>query len=194
MSAAARSAPGAAPVRRAAPTMPAASTRRADPTTFAADGVFAGYASLFGVVDLTGDVVLSGAFRASLARRGPGGVKMLYQHDPAAPIGRWLEIAEDSRGLAVVGELHLGLPRAREVAALLAAGIVDGLSIGFRTVKARSDRRTGVRHVAEIDLWEISLVTFPMLPAARVTRLGAADDPAARLVRDLAAAAGTLRP
>jgi HK97 family phage prohead protease len=132
------------------------------------DGVFAGYASLFGVPDLVGDVVEPGAFRATLARRGAAGVKLLWQHRAAEPVGRWIAIEEDRKGLAVTGRLHDGLVRGREARALVEAGILDGLSIGFRTVRARSDPRTGLRHVAEVDLWEISLVTFPMLPGARI--------------------------
>ncbi len=134
-----------------------------------ATGTFTGYASLFGVTDLAGDVVLPGAFRGSLAARGAGGVKLLYQHDPAEPLGRWLDIAEDAKGLRVTGLLHPEVAKAREVLSLMKAGILDGLSIGFRTVKARTDAKSGVRRVAEVDLWEISIVTFPMLPGARVT-------------------------
>src|SRR3712207_1799584 len=86
------------------------------PAEVAADGTFEGYASLFGVPDLGKDVVVPGAFAASLARRGASGVRMLWQHDPAEPIGRWLTLAEDSRGLRVRGRLNLAEPPA-EVAA-----------------------------------------------------------------------------
>jgi len=134
----------------------------------AADGTFDGYASLFGKVDLGRDVVEAGAFAASLARRGAAGVRMLYQHDPAAPIGTWAEIREDARGLYVRGRLALGAPRAREVHALMREGALDGLSIGFRAVRARTDAKTGIRRILEVDLWEISVVTFPMLPEARI--------------------------
>jgi HK97 family phage prohead protease len=136
-----------------------------------ADGTFSGYASLFGEADLNRDVVMPGAFVASLSRRGVGGVRMLFQHDPAAPIGAWREIREDSRGLFVRGRLTTEATRAREVLALMRAGAVDGLSIGFRIVRGRTDAKTGVRRLFEVDLWEISVVTFPMLPAARVTRV-----------------------
>src|SRR4051812_5499267 len=80
------------------------------------DGVFEGYASLFEVADLGKDVVAPGAFAAILARRGVNGIRMLWQHDPAEPIGRWLAIAEDARGLRVRvrGELNLAVARARE--------------------------------------------------------------------------------
>jgi HK97 family phage prohead protease len=135
-------------------------------------GLFSGYASLFNVTDLSGDMLLAGAFRTSVARRGADGIKMLYQHDPAEPLGRWLQIEEDGKGLRVTGRLHLEVAKARDVWSLVEAGILDGLSIGFRTVRARTDAKTGTRRLAEVDLWEISLVTFPMLPGARIASVG----------------------
>lgn len=69
----------------------------AEPPGAEADGTFSGYASLFGRADLGGDVVAPGAFAESLRRRGAAGVRLLWQHDPAEPIGRWLELAEDAR-------------------------------------------------------------------------------------------------
>ena len=132
------------------------------------DGVFAGYASLFNRADMSGDMVLPGAFRESLARRGPTGIKLLFQHKPDEPIGIWQHLAEDARGLYARGRLMLDIARGREIHSLMRAGAVDGLSIGFRAVKARRDRISGVRRLEKIDLWEISVVTFPMLPEARV--------------------------
>ena len=133
-----------------------------------ADGSFAGYASLFGKVDLGKDVVERGAFAASLRTRGAPGIRMLFQHDPNEPIGVWTEIKEDARGLFVRGRLTRDVGRAREVLALMRGGALDGLSIGFRAVKARRDPASGVRRIIEADLWEISVVTFPMLPEARI--------------------------
>lgn len=132
------------------------------------DGSFAGYAALFGRVDLGRDLILPGAFARSLAERGPGGVRMLFQHDPAEPIGVWEELREDATGLFVRGRLTPEVARAREVLALMRAGALDGLSIGFRTVEGRTDPRSRVRRLSRIDLWEISVVTFPMQPDARV--------------------------
>ena len=132
------------------------------------DGAFEGYASLFRVADLGKDVVEPGASRESLARRGPGGVKLLWQHDPTEPIGRWIELREDTRGLRVRGRLSLAVARARELHALMRDGAIDGLSIGFRSERARNDPHTGLRRLEKVDLWEISLVTFPMQPQARV--------------------------
>lgn len=131
------------------------------------DGSFSGYASLFGRVDLGRDVVERGAFSRSLAERGAAGVRMLFQHDPNQPIGAWTEIREDGRGLFVRGRLTPGVAKSREVLELMRGGALDGLSIGFRTVRARSEP-SGVRRILEADLWEISVVTFPMLPGARV--------------------------
>ncbi|MEM8576229.1 MAG: HK97 family phage prohead protease [Pseudomonadota bacterium] len=124
-----------------------------------------GYASLFGAVDQGGDIVGKGAYAASLARGGA--VKMLWQHDPAQPIGVWDEVREDAKGLWVKGRLLDSVAKGREAAALIAAGAIDGLSIGYRTVRAAKNER-GERVLAEVELWEVSLVTFPMLPTARV--------------------------
>lgn len=132
-------------------------------------GVFSGYASLFDVADLGNDIIAPGAFRDTLKKRGASGVKMLFQHDPAQPIGIWTAIREDARGLYVEGRLLTDVANAREVASLMRAGVLDGLSIGFRALKSRRDKRTGIRRIEAIDLWEISVVTFPMQPDARVT-------------------------
>ncbi|CAA0088121.1 Uncharacterised protein [Starkeya nomas] len=132
------------------------------------DGSFEGYAALFGRVDLGRDLILPGAFSRSLAERGAPGVRMLFQHDPAEPIGTWLSLREDGVGLHVRGRLTLDVARARDVLALMRAGAIDGLSIGFRAVEGRTDPRTRVRRLSRIDLWEVSVVTFPMQPDARI--------------------------
>lgn len=141
---------------------------RADVKHVDADGTFSGYASIFGKEDMGRDVVMPGAFRDSLKKRGSSGIKLLFQHDPNEPIGVWQEIREDDRGLWVRGRLMQDVVRAREVLSLMRAGALDGLSIGFRTVEGSKDPTTGVRRLEKIDLWEISVVTFPMLPEARV--------------------------
>ena len=113
-------------------------------------------------------MVQEGAYGASLARlaKARSGVKMLWQHDPTRPIGVWDEVREDGRGLCVKGRLLLEVQAAREAHVLLQAGAIDGLSIGYRTL--RSEAKGGRRLLHEIELWEVSLVTFPMLPEARV--------------------------
>ncbi|MDJ0992615.1 MAG: HK97 family phage prohead protease [Dinoroseobacter sp.] len=147
-----------------------------------------GYASLFGVADQGGDIVEPGAYAASLAalQAKERSVKMLWQHDPVQPIGVWDEIREDGKGLRVKGRLLADIEKGREAARLIEAGAIDGLSIGYRTKKSSRDAQ-GHRRLAEVELWEVSLVTFPMLPEAR---LGAkAGDPEA----DLLALAEALR-
>lgn len=141
-------------------------------------GHFSGYAAIFNEPDENGDVIERGAFAASLSRRldGPA-VKLLWQHDPMEPIGIWEEIREDARGLYVHGRLLTDIRRGAEAASLLKAGALDGLSIGFRAVTAEKNQTTGQRHLVEIDLWEISLVTFPMAPGARIGA-GVSDDSA----------------
>lgn len=131
--------------------------------------VIEGYASLFHRRDQGGDVVLPGAYAESLKALAKTGrrVKMLWQHDPSQPIGIWDEVREDQKGLWVKGRLLPDVARGREAVALLEAGAIDGLSIGYRTVKAERDGK-GQRLLSELELWEVSLVTFPMLPEARV--------------------------
>ena len=133
------------------------------------EGVFEGYASLFYCPDLSGDRLMPGAFSETLARRGTQGIRLLWQHDPAQPLGRWLRIEEDACGLKVRGALNLRIQRAVELFTLLCDRSIDGLSIGFHSEKANRDGRTGGRRIHKLDLWEISLVTFPMLPNARVS-------------------------
>jgi HK97 family phage prohead protease len=133
-----------------------------------ADGTFEGYASIFHREDMGHDIVLPGAFRDSIAARGAAGIKLLFQHDANQPIGVWTALEENSRGLYARGRLMREVARAREVHSLMRAGALDGLSIGFRTVKGRRDRASGVRWLEKVDLWEISIVTFPLLPEARV--------------------------
>lgn len=137
------------------------------------DGVFEGYACRFHREDLGRDVIMPGAFRGSLEKRGAAGIRMLFQHDPNQPIGTWTKIHEDARGLFVRGQLATEVAKAREVLSLMRAGAIDGLSIGFRTVKGVRNPRSGVRRLEEIDLWEISVVTFPMQPEARVASVKA---------------------
>lgn len=132
------------------------------------DGLIEGYASLFGAVDQARDMVMPGAFKLTLQQRGIRRIPMLFQHDPSEPIGIWLELREDFRGLWARGKLIPEVTRARELYALLKAGAVDGLSIGYRTRHGAIDPRSRIRRLHQVDLWEISLVTFPLLDGARV--------------------------
>jgi len=128
-----------------------------------------GYASVFGAADQGGDVVVKGAYGRSLKALAVGGrsVKMLWQHDPARPIGVWDEVREDKKGLWVKGRILVDVQAGSEALVLISAGAIDGLSIGYRTIQAEKDQK-GHRLLHEIDIWEVSLVTFPMLPEARV--------------------------
>ncbi len=165
--------------------------------TIDADGTVEGYASLFGELDQARDMVMPGAFARTLRMRGVRRIPMLFQHDPAEPVGVWLDLREDSRGLYARGRLIPEVQRGRELLALVRQGGIDGLSIGFRTVKGRIDPRTRIRKLDVVDLWEISIVTFPLLTGARVHAVKQAPPVSRarqRAERDFAAACGKAMP
>jgi len=138
-------------------------------------GIVEGIASRFGEVDDFGDTIVRGAFANSLAehRAANRTTPMLWSHDPGEVIGRWTDIEETADGLMVRGRLNLEVQRAREARALMTAGDLDGLSIGFRVRKATPGPK-GTRTVTEIELLEASLVALPAAPRARVTNVKAA--------------------
>ena len=142
------------------------------------DGTVEGYGSVFGVRDSYDDVIAPGAFAGSLAEHKAAGTMpaMLWQHDPASPIGVWTEMSEDAKGLKIKGQLALDTAQGKEAHALLKMGALNGLSIGFMSKQWTYDRQTDVRTLTEIDLWEVSLVTFPANGRARVTNVKAVDD------------------
>ncbi|QPS78605.1 MULTISPECIES: HK97 family phage prohead protease [Delftia] len=155
------------------------------------DGTVEGYGSVFGERDSYDDVIAPGAFKGSLAAHKAVGTMpaMLWQHDGAKPIGIWTEMVEDSKGLRIKGQLALETVLGKEAHALLKLGALNGLSIGFVSKQWTYDRDTDVRTLTELDLWEVSLVTFPANGKARVTNVKAADDlavpkDAERLLRD----------
>jgi uncharacterized protein len=152
-------------------------------------GVFSGYASLFGVVDSQGDLVEKGAFRPSLEAWRAKGRRpaMLWQHDAAEPIGLWTDLVEDEIGLRVEGRLLLSVQRGADAYEHLKAGTISGLSIGYAAVESRRDRKTGLRRLVTVTLWEISLVTFPANTEARVATVKADDDRLGRALRRVAA-------
>jgi len=139
------------------------------------DGSFSGYASLFDKVDQGKDAVVRGAFAASLRGRPASSVRMLFQHDPDQPIGVWKKIVEDAKGLYVEGKITRGVGRSEEILELMRAGAVDGLSIGFKTKRAKVNPETKVRWILSADLWEISVVTFPLLEEARIENVKSAN-------------------
>jgi len=137
--------------------------------------------------------VMPGAFAVSLRTRGVRRIPMLFQHDPAEPVGVWLELREDHRGLYARGRLIPDVQRGRELLSLVRDGAIDGLSIGFRTVKGRIDPKTRIRKLDIVDLWEISIVTFPLLAGARlhaVKRAPTLSRSRLRAERDFARACG----
>ena len=133
-------------------------------------GMFEGYASIFGNKALGNDVIEKGAFMRSLRRKGAKKIKMLYQHDTKEPIGVFDKVMEDQNGLYVKGRLAMGTQKGKEVYELMKMGAIDGLSVGYR-VDAKGhhyDDKRKYRVLKEVDLMEISAVTFPMNPRARI--------------------------
>ena len=150
-------------------------------------GVFSGYASLFGTVDSQGDLVERGAFRPSLEAWRAKGRRpaMLWQHDHAEPIGLWTGIEEDATGLKVEGRLLLSVRAGAEAYEHIKAGTVTGLSIGYQAIESRRDRKTGLRVLSKVTLWEISLVTFPANEEARVAQVKTDEEGRERLAQAL---------
>jgi len=126
-------------------------------------GAIEGLAWPFGTADRVGDVIEPGAFAGA---RLP--LPMLFGHDPNDPVGAWTEALESRDGLRLKGRLLVAeVARAREVHALVKAGAVRGLSVGFMIRKA-VPRAAGGRTITALDLVECSLVTTPAHPGARV--------------------------
>ena len=145
-------------------------------------GMFSGYGSIFNNKDLGNDVVMQGAVAQSIGRKGAKAVKLLYQHKQDEPIGIFDEIIEDRKGLKVKGRLAMGTQRGREVYELMKMGAIDGLSIGYRVEPKgyHYDEKRKRRYLKSVDLMEISAVTFPMNPRARIQAVKGAE----RTVRD----------
>lgn len=156
-----------------------------------ADGTIDGYGSVFDVKDNYDDIIAPGAFAASLKAHKAAGTMpaMLWQHESDEPIGIWTEMTEDANGLRVKGQLALETVRGKEAHVLLKMGALNGLSIGFMSKQWAYDTETDIRTLTEIDLWEVSLVTFPANEKARITNVKSADELAApkdaeRILRD----------
>jgi HK97 family phage prohead protease len=142
-------------------------------------GTVEGYGSMFGILDRGGDIMEPGAFKSTLGdwRKRKQLPAMLWQHQHDNPVGVWTDIVEDEKGLKVSGNLVMDVPQAAVARALIKAGAVKGLSIGYQTRDALVDRQTGARRLKKVDLWEISLVTIPMLPEAQISGVKGAFDP-----------------
>lgn len=155
------------------------------------DGAIEGYGSVFGVRDNYDDMIAKGAFLGSLNSHKADGTMpaMLWQHDAQQPIGVWTEMTEDAKGLHIKGMLALDTTKGKEAHALLKMGALTGLSIGFMSKQWVYDRESEVRTLTEIDLWEVSLVTFPANEKARITNVKSASElatpkDAERVLRD----------
>lgn len=134
-------------------------------------GKIVGYGAIFGgEPDSYGDIIQAGAFANSLAKHSAGGTKpkMFWQHNPSEVIGRWESATEDAKGLRVEGFLNMNVQRGREAYALLKAGDIDGLSIGYRTVKCDANGAEGIRTLLEVDLYEVSVVSIGAKSSALV--------------------------
>jgi len=143
------------------------------------DGLFEGYGSVFGNVDSYKEVMAPGAFAETLAAWKSAGrlPPVLWQHRSGEPIGPYIEMEEQAVGLWVKGQLLVNdVQRAKEARALMQAKAVNGLSIGFVTREDSYDRVTGIRTLKKVDLWEVSVVTFPANPAAQISSVKSAID------------------
>lgn len=154
------------------------------------EGTISGYGSVFGQKDQGSDIVVAGAFARSLKTLGRMPV-MLFGHNPNEPVGVWDRVEEDEKGLLVKGRLALGTQRGREAHDLVKMGALSGLSIGYRTIRA--DFKGDARLIQEVELWEISLVSFPMLDSARIDAVKAAELTDREIERKLTQDAGFTR-
>lgn len=136
-----------------------------------ANGTFSGYASVFGELDWYNDIVMPGAFQKTIAKfvEMKRKVPMLWQHNSREPIGVYTKLVEDQYGLYVEGECNMKVQQGQECHSLLEQGALSGLSIGYDTVSYTVNTEKDVRYLTEVDLWEVSPVTFPAGDSARVT-------------------------
>tara|TARA_R110002012_G_scaffold216320_1_gene387390 strand:- start:1135 stop:1812 length:678 start_codon:yes stop_codon:yes gene_type:complete len=141
------------------------------------DGSFEGYGSVFNNKDLGNDVIRKGSFSRTIAEKKPNQIKLLYQHKTDEPIGVIDAIEEDSKGLKIKGRLAMGTQKGREVYELMKMGALDSMSIGYRLAPDgyKYDDKNKRRVIKEVDLMEISMVTFPMNPKAKVTKVKRSD-------------------
>lgn len=141
-------------------------------------GKFTGYGSVFGEVDSYRDIVMPGAFKKSLAqyKELKRKVPMLWQHSSRQPMGVYTDIKEDKHGLYVEGEINMKTQVGIEGHALMEQGALSGLSIGYETIMFKDDNEKLVRELHEVDLWEISPVTFPAGDGARIQSVKNWDD------------------
>jgi HK97 family phage prohead protease len=141
------------------------------------DGSFEGYASVFNNKDLGNDVIRQGAFTKTITGRKASSIKLLYQHKTDEPIGVIDSLEEDKRGLKIKGRLAMGTQKGREVFELMKMGALDSMSIGYRLQPDgyKYDDKNKRRVIKEVDLMEVSMVTFPMNPKAKITKVKLAE-------------------
>ena len=137
------------------------------------DGSFEGYASVFNNKDLGNDVIKQGSFSNTIKSKKPKQIKLLYQHKTDEPIGVIDSLAEDTRGLKIKGRLAMGTQKGREVFELMKMGALDSMSIGYRLSQDdyKYSDKLKKRTISNLDLMEVSMVTFPMNPKAKVTKV-----------------------
>lgn len=133
-------------------------------------GSFKGYASIFGALDSYNDVVEPGAFKKTLRENKQ--FPMLWSHDTDQPLGI-IRGEEDEKGLRVEGNFNMDVQKAVEIRSLVKQGAVNGLSIGYETVKEQPDKQTGARRLKEINLWEVSPCVFQACPGALISEVKA---------------------
>lgn len=150
------------------------------------DGSLEGYGSVFSVIDSYSDIIAKGAFIASIKEHKSSGTMpaMLWQHDSDKPIGVWTDMIEDEKGLKVKGKLALDTEKGKEAHALLKMGALNGLSIGFISREWTYDAKTDIRTLTDVDLWEVSLVTFPANKKSRITSVKSGDLPEIKTLKD----------
>jgi len=141
------------------------------------DGTFEGYASVFNNKDLGNDVIKQGAFSESIKGKKPKQIKLLYQHKTDEPIGVIDSLVEDTRGLKIKGRLAMGTQKGKEVFELMKMGALDSMSIGYRLTPDdyKYSDKLKKRTITNLDLMEISMVTFPMNPKAKITKVKLAE-------------------
>lgn len=139
-------------------------------------GEIEGYALTYGNVDQGNDICLKGCATNSLRKRPANKVKMLLGHDSSIIIGKWTDFIDDEKGLLGKGRLFLNIQKGRETYELLKEDAIDGLSIGYRTIKDAWDAERHARLLEEIDMREVSVVPFPMNEQAIVTNVKADQD------------------
>lgn len=134
------------------------------------EGAFEGYGSVYGTLDTYADVVASGAFKRTLREHKKAGTMpaMLWQHRPSEPIGVWTSMKEDGKGLFVTGQLAVKTSLGADAYELLKMKAINGMSIGYQTVQSTIDDKKKIRTLTDVDLWEVSLVTFPANTDARI--------------------------